>query len=122
MEKDYQNLYRQLLREAKRVKLENESLRKENETLLLCLELTFEAIELWAKQQGFIQSSGSEKGLEKELADRKRKVRSTLHKLVETSEPSFFDGLLGALNVPEKVKHLIKENLIFGGTTTDGNL
>lgn len=36
---------------------EIKKLEQENETLLLCLELTFSAVELWAKQQGFIQSS-----------------------------------------------------------------
>lgn len=119
MEKDHQNLYRQLLREAKRVKLENDSLRKENETLLLCLELTFEAIELWAKQQGFIQSSGSEKGLEKELADRKDEVRTLFHKIIKTSEPSFLDGVLCALHLPEDIEHLVEKYLLLGGSTAD---
>ena len=90
---------------------ETEKLKQENETLLLCLELTFAVVELWAKQQGFIQST-SEDVLEKELADRKNEVRTLFDKLVKTSEPGFLDGLLGALNIPEDVKHLVKLRLI----------
>ncbi len=117
-----QEVYRQLLEEAKMLKSENDGLRKENETLLLCLELTFEAVELWAKQQGFIASSGGKESLEEELADRKHKVRCTLHKLVETSEPAFFDGLLRVLHLPEDVKHLVEKNLFFSGMAADGSL
>ena len=90
---------------------ETEKLRQENETLLLCLELTFAAVELWAKQQGFIQST-SKDVLEQELADRKQEVRTLFDKLVKTSEPEFLDGLLGALNIPEDVKHFVKLRLI----------
>lgn len=90
---------------------EIEKLKQENETLLLCLELTFAVVELWAKQQGFIQST-LEKDLEKELADRKNEIRALFDKLVKTSEPGFLDGLLGALNIPEDVKHLVKLRLV----------
>lgn len=89
-------------------------LEKENETLLLCLELTFAAVELWAKQQGFIQSTARSKDdFEKELSDRKDEVRTLFHKLIETSEPGFLDGLLSALKIPEDVKHLIESRLVF---------
>lgn len=117
-----QEVYRQLLEEAKMLKLENDGLRKENKTLLLCLELTFEAVELWAKQQGFIASSGGKESLEEELTNRKHKVRCTLHKLVETSEPAFFDGLLRVLDLPEHIKHLIEEYLLLGRMAADGSL
>ena len=90
---------------------ETEKLKQENETLLLCLELAFAVVELWAKQQGFIQST-FEKDLEQELADRKDEIRTLFDKLVKTSEPGFLDGLLGALNIPEDVKHLVKLRLI----------
>lgn len=114
MRKLEKEVYRKLLEAAKRLKLDNDSLRKENETLLLCLELTFEAVELWAKQQGFISSSGAKDKLEEELTNRKHKVRCTLRKLVETSEPAFFDGLLRVLDLPEHSKHLIEEHLLLG--------
>ena len=89
-------------------------LEQENETLLLCLELTFAAVELWAKQQGFIQSSArSEDEFKQELSDRKEQVRTLFHKLVETSEPGFLERLLSALEIPEDIKHLVKSRLVF---------
>lgn len=89
-------------------------LEKENETLLLCLELTFAAVELWAKQQGFIQSTARSKDdFEKELFDRKDEVRTLFHKLIETNEPGFLDGLLSSLDIPEDIKHLVKSRLVF---------
>lgn len=88
-------------------------LEQENETLLLCLELTFAAVELWAKQQGFIQSSArSEDEFKQELSNRKEQVRTLFCKLVETSEPGFLDGLLSALEIPEDIKHLVKCRVI----------
>jgi hypothetical protein len=88
-------------------------LKQENETLLLCLELTFSAVELWAKQQGFIQSSArSEDEFKQELSNRKDKIRTIFDKLIETSEPGFLDGLLSALNIPEEIQHLVKSRLI----------
>ena len=88
-------------------------LEQENETLLLCLELTFAAVELWAKQQGFIQSTARSKDdFEKELSDRKDEVRALFHKLIETSEPGFLDGLLSSLDIPEDIKHLVKSRLL----------
>ncbi len=91
-----------------------QKLEQENETLLLCLELTFAAVELWAKQQGFIQSTARSKDdFEKELSDGKDEVRALFHKLIETSEPGFLDGLLSALKIPEDVKHLIESRLVF---------
>ena len=92
---------------------EIKKLEQENETLLLCLELTFSAVELWAKQQGFIQSSArSEDELKQELSNRKDKIRTIFDKLIETSEPGFLNGLLSALNIPEEIQHLVKSRLI----------
>lgn len=90
---------------------EIEKLKQENETLLLCLELTFAVVELWAKQQGFIQST-SKDVFNEELAERKQEILTLFDKLVKTSEPGFLDGLLGALNIPEDVKHLVKLRLV----------
>lgn len=90
---------------------ETEKLKQENETLLLCLELTLAVVEFWAKQQGFIQST-LEKNLEQELADRKNEVRTLFNNLVKTSEPGFLDGLLRTLNIPEDIKHLVESRLI----------
>ena len=88
-------------------------LEQENETLLLCLELTFAAVELWAKQQGFIPSSArSEDEFKQELSDRKEQVRTLFRKLVETSEAGFLEGLLSALDIPEDIKHLVKSRLL----------
>lgn len=92
---------------------EIKKLEQENETLLLCLELTFSAVELWAKQQGFIQSSArSEDELKQELSNRMDKIRTIFDKLIETSEPGFLNGLLSALNIPEEIQHLVKSRLI----------
>ena len=92
---------------------EIKKLEKKNENLLLCLELTFSAVELWAKQQGFIQSSArSEDELKQELSNRKDKIRTIFDKLIETSEPGFLNGLLSALNIPEEIQHLVKSRLI----------
>lgn len=90
---------------------ETEKLKQENETLLLCLELTLAVVELWAKQQGFIQST-FEKNLEQELADRKNEIRTLFNNLVKASEPGFLDGLLRSLNIPEDIKHLVESRLI----------
>lgn len=90
-----------------------EKLEQENETLLLCFEFTLAAVELWAKQQGFIASSvGSEEDFKKEISDRKNQIRTLFHNIIKTSEPGFIDGLLGTLNFPEDIKHLIKSLLV----------
>ena len=119
-EKEKRRMDRLFLDAARNIKAENDALKKENETLLLCLELSFAVTELWAKQQGFIPSSaGSEEDLKKELSDRKDEVRALFHKLIKTSEPAFLKGLFGALHLPKEIEHFVEKYLFLGGSTAD---
>lgn len=95
-------------KQSQALKVENEQLKKENDTLIKIIDMTFSLTELWAKKEGLIQSDlNAKEDIDKEFAEGKEQIRALFNDLIETGEPAFVNGFFRALNLPEDLQHLI---------------